>query len=304
MSESVASEMPDVGMQEGVPNETYQAWGAVSQTFLSDMRRSPAHARHKADNPAAPTPSQNLGTAAHGAILEPEAVDSRYVIAGQCQGKTQQGKQCSYGGVICRDGTWFCRRHDPGEDAGDLDTRQVLDQDTYEAVIGARDAVLAHGACRQLLQQPGRNEVSLVADDTSATEPAVRCKARPDRLIESVGLIVDVKTTRDASRHAFERDLFNFAYHMQAAHYIQLAHLLGIDVKHFALVVVETTSPYACAAYRIADDVVEAGKNERHYLLQRYRECERTGHWPGYPDEIQDIDLPRWAWQRLQTQED
>ena len=37
-------------------------------------------------------------------------------------------------------------------------------------------------------------------------------------------------------------------------------------------------------------------------LLERYAECERSGEWPGYPDEVRDISIPEWAWYQMDDQ--
>jgi hypothetical protein len=30
--------------------------------------------------------------------------------------------------------------------------------------------------------------------------------------------------------------------------------------------------------------------------LMEYSACEKSGVWPSYPEEVQELDIPRWAY--------
>ena len=39
----------------------------------------------------------------------------------------------------------------------------------------------------------------------------------------------------------------------------------------------------------------DAGLREYRAALLTWKECNESGIWPGYPNEIQTLELPRWA---------
>ena len=76
------------------------------------------------------------------------------------------------------------------------------------------------------------------------------CRARPDAL-DPNGLIVDLKTSQDASPDAFARTAATFKYHLQAAWYIDGLHAAGVTPEQtaFAFVVIEKTPPHSVGTY-------------------------------------------------------
>lgn len=286
------------GIWPGVPAADYHRWRGASNSRLSDLLRSPAHMREKIEHPREPTDDMALGTAAHACILEPNTFAALYTLAEACAGITGKGAPCTNAGKIQAEGAWWCGVHAKGK-TPDADGRAVLAPEVWEQVARMAEAVHAHPAASALLALAGDREVSLVWEDP---ETGVRCKGRPDHLAGSSRIVVDLKTTTDASPESFTRSIFNFGYHRQAAHYIAglAAHEAAVD--HYAIIAVEKTPPFGVAVYRLMDDAVEAGRQQLRRLLALWRDCEERGEWPCYPDEITDISLPRWAWAQLEEE--
>lgn len=269
------------GLHTGVPDAPYHAFDACSNSRLGHLLRSPAHCRTAIDAPAAAFPAQLLGTAVHAAVLEPERFESQYIVAPDVDRRTKAGR-AAWAELVERFGE-----------------KRILKPDDFEVCLRVRDAIAAHPAARALLATQGLREVSALWQHTPDGAAPLRCKARLDHLSTERGLIVDLKTTRDASPAAFERSLFNFGYHRQAAFYIHGMAALGYPIHDFAFICVEKTPPYGVAVYRIASEAVEAGWQQLQPLIATYAACRATDRWPGYPDEIQSITLPRWAWSQL-----
>ena len=63
------------------------------------------------------------------------------------------------------------------------------------------------------------------------------------------------------------------------------------------LFAVEKEAPYAVAAYKASDEVIEVGRAKYRGALQLLQWCRTRGSWPGYQPngEIETINLPRWA---------
>jgi hypothetical protein len=127
--------------------------------------------------------------------------------------------------------------------------------------------------------------------------------------------IVDLKTSKDASEEGFAKSVAEYGYHRQDVHYRQgLAACLKLkdwrDVD-FVFVVVESEPPYLVAVYRVSDgspdehgdltpDDVGLGLEQLQAARERFRGCSESGIWPGYSEEIERLELPRYKRQAME----
>lgn len=301
--------VPDVGVHPGISFPVYHSWFAASNSRLTTLRRSPAHLKAEMEKP---TDSANLllGRACHAAILEPDDFAKHYLLAERCEAmKKTDGKRCSNAGIIYNGGLgWLCGVH--GGDAMTDPGVTILTKADYECAIKVRDAVHAHRA-RHLLPQVHGRELSIAWDDETT---GVRCKARLDGHSPAIagGVVVDIKTTKDASKREFERSIHAYGYHRQGALYLEGVNAVGLPAEHFAIIAIEKEPPYAVAVYRLDEGALGVGSQEvfgeltpdgrKGGLLARYAECLRTDEWPGYDENVQDVALPPWAFS--QSEED
>ena len=135
-----------------------------------------------------------FGTAVHCGVLEPHAFADRFVALPNIDRRTKEGKATF---------AEFCQLHP---------TKTLFDGPAFDRVRSCVDAVNAHPAARALIAG-ARKELSLFWTDQQFDVP---CKARLDILN---GGIADLKTTRNASKAAFARDMANLLYHVSAAQY-------------------------------------------------------------------------------------
>ncbi len=268
---------PEPGMYPGVPMHEYHAWEAVSNSQLSRLARTPAHLRAYLTSSPKETTAMVLGRAAHAAILEPEEFEVRYRRMSWPDKRTKAGKA-----------EWekLC---------AEVGAEYVLRPADYDACLGMREAVHCLRRAHGLISGNGQVELSCAWNDKRT---GILCKGRMDRHSPEIadGAIVDLKTTKDASRRSFERTIFRYGYHRQAALYLRGAQALGLAARHYAILAMEKESPYATAVYRLTEPVVEAGDRQLDVLLDRYAQCVRQDAWPAFPDKVMDVALPDWAW--------
>jgi PDDEXK-like domain of unknown function (DUF3799) len=259
----------------GLSNEDYHRLKAVSPSQIKVLGRSPLHYfdqflaedREKRE----PTPAMLMGTALHTAVLEPELWDSTIAVPPQAfDRRSKAGKELA---------AEFER-----ESAGKI----VLSPDDADQVRRMADAVRKHPAAGFLLELPGRREASYTWKDPAT---GLECKTRPDWHSEDGRIVVDVKTTRDASRAEFAKSIANLDYHVQAA-WNQDA----IGAQQFITIAVESSRPYAVAVYPASGAMIAAGQRRIEAAMTLLAECWQTGRWPGYGELVQEpIDLPGWC---------
>lgn len=273
------------GIYPDIPSEFYHNSGiGISKSDLDLIHRSPAHFIAAKAEPRKETPAMLLGTVAHSAILEPDLFGSRYVVSPKFDRRTKQGKE---------DAAAF-------EFEAINSGRTPIDPEIYEAALGMRDAVYAHPA-KRFLAGPGQAEASLYWYDAEVLEacgcePDYQfCKARPDWLRWD-GLMLDLKTTDDASPDAFSSKLGKFRYHVQHAYYadgVEMA--IGEGQRGFVFLVVEKDPPHGINVCILEQEDVEIGRAVYKADLLRYIQCHKSNHWPSYSHEVKVIRLPKWA---------
>ena len=293
------------GLHAEVPAEEYHDLDRCSNSRLSLLQRSPAHAKEAMDNPKPTTKAQRIGTATHTAILEPDLLDDTVAVAGQCAGITNSGSRCSRTGKVRRAGKWYCGTHDPGEEeAGSAYDGIVVSEEQRERITGMVEAVCAHPAAWDLLFR-GDSEMTALFDHSHINKETgevydLPCKARIDHITEGTDALVDLKTTRDASKESFQKDVWRNGYFRQLAFYhYALDQCAAGPVADSYIVAVEKKPPHAVAVYQLTDTTLKAGWRQLEDLLARYAKCERTNDWPAYSDEAQELELPHWAWDKL-----
>lgn len=272
----------------------YARIDAASQSRLSKLvpPSTPAHCLAAMLQPPVKTPALVLGDATHCAILEPETFETRFVTLGQCDALTKGGKgpRCTNNasGLYLLDDevAGLCGTHRAGTP---ITERTVLSQDDYDTTLRIRDAVWAHPAARQLLEHRADREVSIVWQNAVAGE---LCKGRIDFTVPEFGTLVDLKSTRNASRTEFMWSIVKYGYHRQGAMYLDGAHATQLgDFENYCFIAFEKEPPNAVAVYRLDDQSLVEGNRQLEQLLITYAACRRANYWPAYSDEVEDISV-------------
>jgi PDDEXK-like uncharacterized protein DUF3799 len=284
--------IPEIGIHADIPMAHYIALPLMSAGRLEKLRRSPLQYRHSLVEPPKPTPPMETGTALHLAVLEPHLFEAHYVVIGQCEGLKKDRDRCGYNGSVYRNGHSWCRTHDPLKGAPSTDDVEVIGAEDYTAVLGMRDAIIAHPRARTLFEGRGAFETTIIFRDD---ETGVLCKARPDRLIERAAMLVDVKTCRDGAPWAFPRAAENLGYFRKLAFYRRALRAIGWNYGSTAVVAVESAAPYDLACYLVDEASLDSADREVSRLLRQYVTCEETGIWSGYADDFTILQRPSWA---------
>lgn len=274
---------PKVGVHPRVPALVYHhGWRALSRSILEEGRKSMAHLKERMDTPPGDTPALLIGRAIHAAILEPDEFATKYTGI-DVDRRTKIGKA-----------EWEVAVEHFG-------VEYVLKGAEFERCKKIRDAVWAKKSASTLLGSEGDVELSLAWNDPLTS---LLCKSRLDRTSYKIagGTVVDLKSTRAANLVEFERSIFTLGYHRQAGMYIKGLETLGVAIRNYVIIAVEKEPPYAVAVYRLADSAIEEGWNDIQPILQRVVECRESDKWPDYPDEVIDITLPTWAWDKSERE--
>lgn len=253
--------------------ETYHSLKEfVSSSGIKELAKSPAHYVASMGTTARRTAAFEFGDAAHCYILQPSEFERRFTSMPSTikvkRGKEYEAFQAANAG------------------------KTLLASDDIEALVGMADAYKNHKAASALVRVAnGIAEMSCFFIEPST---GLKCRIRPDYL-PGGAIIVDYKTTENASASEFQRSCVKYGYDIQAGFYtLGMELLTGVPHK-FVFIAQEKKPPYEIAVYEASSDFIERGRAKAVSLLETLKTCMETGIYPGYPDEIQTLDLPSWA---------
>lgn len=155
-------------------------------------------------------------------------------------------------------------------------------------------AVQAHPLAGALLSK-GEVEQSLFWIDERT---GIWRRARLDLL--RADAIVDLKSCESATEDHVTKAIARYGYHAQADFYREGARVLGLGDLPFLFVFVEKKAPYLIHVVQLGADELAAGRHLNNKAIDVFAECQRTGEWPGYADDITTISLPPYALRTLE----
>lgn len=153
------------------------------------------------------------------------------------------------------------------------------------------DALASHRLAMQLLSD-GRPEVSAYAVDDAT---GVTLRGRFDWL--GARICTDFKTAASADPEEFVKAAARYGYDSQHAWYLDLLATLGEPRQAFALIAQEKEPPHLVTVVELPEELVERGRRRNRRAIERFRDCQESGQWPGYvPDDtFATPAAPRWA---------
>lgn len=273
---------PPAGLAEGlhadIAEERYHGreLGVASKSALDLVHRSPAHyyAWVRGELADEDSPALAFGRAFHTALLEPEKYERRYIVEpdfGDCRFKENKA-----------------RRDDWRREAAGKVPVEATDARRIERMV---ESVRRHPRARNLIAG-GQPEVTVKWTDDAT---GLTCKGRVDYYRPDLRLIVDAKTALDASPSAFRKSCASYGYGRQEAMYRAGFAAIGKAVEHFVFLAVEKEPPYLVGLYTLSGESVARGHESIRKDMETMAECLRTGRWPGYSDELVELELPPWA---------
>jgi hypothetical protein len=285
------------GIHRNLSMSDYLRLPYMSASRLEKLRRSPLQYQHCLSEEREGSSALDRGTALHMAILEPPLFNANYTVAGDCaqplKSGARKGEPCGTRGLFLhRQFGWLCGVHVKG--CGDnLDTsKEILTESDHARVLGMRDAILGHPRAKTLFEGKGEFEATVIFDDP---ETGVRCRIRPDRMIERAGMLVDIKTTRDAAPWSFPRQAEALGYFRKLAFYRRGLRAIGWPHTATAIVAPESDAPFDLCCYLAEEDDLDGAHMEVTRLLRIFKQCDESGDWPGYATEFQPLSRPAWA---------
>lgn len=258
-----------VGRHEGIENDAYHSSEGYSNSFLTAVLRSPAHAMSRGKWKS--TRNMEIGSAFHSSTLEPDLYKRDYKVI-ECDARTSTLYKKA------------CKDHP---------SALVLTLAESEIVKGMTAGVYRNPKLREIIEQPGKAEVAYFAVDPG-TGLTIKCKF--DWLTDS-NICMDIKKTQDARMYKFSQSINTYMYHMQDAFYRHVFKCAtGEDLQEFYFGAVEEQKPHASNRWRLGPESRKKGDALFREALTTLAICLDRGEFPAYPDDGDDeIEIPNYA---------
>jgi exodeoxyribonuclease VIII len=283
----------------GVSNEEYHKLNAESPSRLKTIGHcrpdggwrggSPYHYycahRHPHRPLKAQTASQIKGSALHIALFEPDRYkDLVAVVPPSAPARpTKSQLNAEKPSPKAKDAIQWWKDFE-----AQSQRKFIISNDTSCEVQAMAASARRHSGANHLINLPGIVEGSYIFDDKQTNLP---CKLRPDK--HTSDFVIDAKgTSKSVSRDDFQREIYNWDYHVQAAWNID-----HLSASMFLWVVIEFDWPHSVAVYPASDECLAAGRRRYRTALDTIAQCCSTGIWPGPEGNLiaEPISLPGWC---------
>jgi len=285
-----------------MPYKDYRAIAAMNVTSLKyGIQVSAKHLRAALDGLfTGDTRARKFGRAIHCRLLEPQEFSTRFLLAGKCEetikSGARQGEPCGKAAGFYDGKMWFCGMHKKQHE-GAMEPEEYVDRAEAERCERIAEAVKAHPIVK-LLRQHGGCEVTLIWE-----RDGLPCKARLDKHITGAACpdtILDLKKCQPckADDRSLLRSIRDYAWDVQAAWYTDGAERVTGTRPHFAWIFMEDNEPFDVRPVWVSPAMLEIGRCKAQRGFDLFKWCLQTGRWPGYCEEIDELNPDDWERKR------
>ena len=163
-------------------------------------------------------------------------------------------------------------------------TQVIVTADKMMEATKAANLIRANETCEQILD--GAYTQALVTATWVSDGVRVPVKTAIDivpRHADHTQAILDLKTTANMPMHRWQRQVFDFWYHVQGAMNIDLWNAATGESRNlFRHIVQSSNAPYWIELRQLDDEFVRLGRAVYEHELNNYARCLDSGEWPGY----------------------
>ena len=274
-----------MGLRTDVSNKDYHTSPELSRsTAFALNKTSPAHVKYSMDHPSPSTTPLVMGECLHSAVLEPMKLEYEYgAKPAKIDGKSPLTNH--YKAEF---------EHIANQNPG----KRWLLQNDYNTCMEMAGAALDNPVLKDYM-----SDVDCIIEGTGYfMEEGAECKVRLDLFCPSPEVVIDLKSTIDASERGFAKSVRQYGYDFQACWYLESLRKLGYSPKQFIFVCVEKTPPYVTACYTLEAYDIARHREPMRRACKLWASCVSSGIWPGYSDGVKTLELTR-NYNRLSMQD-
>lgn len=298
MNAFIEQELNAPSMIEQLSNDDYHARPEFSSSQLKDILRSGAHfySHNIAKEHERETKKHlDFGSLAHALFLEPEIFADEFVVVPADAPK--------------RPTEVMLNAKNPSADS----LARIAYWKNFEAEHGNKTEISQEqldGANRIVTNLRTLSTYQFIAHEYGMAEASIffadpiyglQLRVRPDWHIPPCknfpnGLIIDVKTTRDARHFGFSKQCADYGYDLSAAMYREgfQQYYDTEDKPPFIFLVAENDAPFNVKQYNAPELFLSVGETRYSKAKALLAESLLINEWDGYGTELEDLGLPSY----------
>lgn len=222
----------DVLFVDQINEHDYRSAHGLNKTSLVKFMKSPRHYLQSLHDEFEATDSMRMGTALHSLVLRDDPT-KHFAVKKKVDNRTKEGKEYS------------------AQFEQDNKGKTIITEEQNELVQGMFKSLRKNERFSRMMDRFSHREVGIFANYNHPLGD-FRIKGMLDAYIETEGLIVDIKTSQDASLDLFKWDFKKYAYGLQQVHYTHLLGKTKMPFSNFVFVVVENKPPHEVAFYTLS----------------------------------------------------
>ncbi|HZP86631.1 MAG TPA: PD-(D/E)XK nuclease-like domain-containing protein [Burkholderiales bacterium] len=159
---------------------------------------------------------------------------------------------------------------------------------------------IREGFRREGFDLTGASEVPVMWYERGAAGP-VLCRSLIDHLYLEDGVVIDVKTTRNAHPDDIARHFVEYGYDIQARAYTRAVENLRPELAgriKFYFIFCELTPPYAVVPIEPEPAFEEIGKRRWGSAVSKWEACLAAQRWPSYVSGLHRLVAPEYIIRR------
>lgn len=285
----------EIGIIHELPMAAYRSAPGVAESDLQTLLRSPAefHRGERKD----PTEDMQFGTLFHSLLFSGNA---DFHTAPEYYPAPESSKKDAP--TINKEWNWnanHCKAWRESHQDKPIIPRHGPNSAAWLKAMALK--VEAHPVAKDFISRLSP-EVSVFSRNS---DYPTLVKGRLDGLIRGeTTIVVELKTTRDASTAAFSREILKRGYYRKAAWYRMLLHEMRISPMEFWFVAVEKGDHPRVNVRQLAERAMDKGDLDNDDAMTLLQRCRMANFWPELPDAtfpgesqgVPFIDLPDYAY--------
>jgi hypothetical protein len=121
-------------------------------------------------------------------------------------------------------------------------------------------------------------------------------RIRPDWISKDKKIVLDYKTTSiSAEPEAYIRTIVSNGLDIQEALYCRGIKAVDGTDPNFFFLSQEVYEPYLCSLIELDTMFMDMGDSKVRMGIKIWRECMKSGIWPGYSEKLYTVEAPAWA---------
>jgi len=232
-----------------------------------------AHPRLTVDRERDESSRLDLGTIAHGLLLEGDS--SRVVVIEADDWRTKDAKT----------------KRDEAREAG-LVPILTADYDIVKAMVAAAQSAIAESEIAKDF------EAAIPEQTLLWKEADIWCRCRPDKATPDWRVVFDYKTCAGTAHPAVwaKSSMVRYGYDLQGAINLRGVKALGLSKKTtFIFLVQEIEPPYVLSIVSLAPAWLKLADDKLRVAMSIWKGCLRKNEWPGYPSRVAYVEPPAFA---------